>query len=500
MPTTRQIMYRLLVLALLIGAGSTAAWRAQDESEPPPAAAATAAEADTDAEVPPIQPPARVVIRENRHNEVAGYVDFENDDIIVIKTLNGDVQDFSKNRVVAITYLVTPEPGQLGTVRLRNGQLRRGIILEDSFQRVVVEIEGVKTTLPRESVDEVTLDPTFEERYENFKSQLEPGAHRAHFELCQWLFDERRYLLCKKELSALLREVQLPEATQLETLLDAQLFVMRGAESRQAPPAPNNATPEEPVASSGAAQAGPVDQADLLPTQILTLEDVNLIRVFELEFDRPPRVNIRPDTIRALIQGYSTSPLIPDTRQGRQAMFRAEPLRIVELMFNLRARELYPQIEVLSEPYALNQFRQSVHDRWLLNTCATSRCHGGTQAGRLFLHRANYKDARVRYTNLMILERLDIDPEWPLINYDEPLMSLIVQYGKPRDEARLPHPEVRGWDPAFTQSSRRMLQDTLVWIQSMMQPRPDYPVEYQPPVLAPAELDLPAREPGRVPR
>lgn len=493
MLTTRQIMYRLLVPALLIGAGSAAAWRAQDESEPPPAA--TAAEADT--EVPPIQPPARVVIHENRHNEVAGYVDFENDDIIVIKTLNGDIRDFSKNRVVAITRLVTPEAGQLGTVRLRNGQLRRGTILEDSFQRVVVEIEGVKTTLPRESVDEVTLDPTFEERYENFKSQLEPGAHRAHFELCQWLFAERRYLLCRKELSALLREVELPQARILEVNLNAQLDLVQSARRRldQA-----NAMIEAQVATPSNVRAGPVEEADLLPTQILTLEDVNLIRVFELEFDRPPRLNIRPDTIRDLIQGYSTSPLIPDTRQGRQAMFRAEPLRIVELMFNLRARELYPQIEVLSEPYALNQFRQGVHDRWLMNNCATSRCHGGAQAGRLFLHNRNWKDARVRYTNLMILERLDIDPEWPLINYDEPLMSLIVQYGKPRDEARLPHPDVRGWDPAFTQSSRRMLQDTLVWIQSMMQPRPDYPVEYQPPVLAPAELDLPAREAGRVPR
>ena len=49
-----------------------------------------------------------------------------------------------------------------------------------------------------------------------------------------------------------------------------------------------------------------------------------------------------------------------------------QPLDIVRLMFELRARDLYGQIQVNSEPYSMNLFRQRVHDTWLMNNCATS--------------------------------------------------------------------------------------------------------------------------------
>ena len=76
-----------------------------------------------------------------------------------------------------------------------------------------------------------------------------------------------------------------------------------------------------------------------------------------------------------------------------------------------------------------------------------------------------------------------MDPQWQLINYDEPTMALIIQYGLPRTLARKPHPDVRGWKPVFTRSNQRLLQDTIKWIEAMLQPRPDYPVSYEPPQL-----------------
>ena len=57
-------------------------------------------------------------------------------------------------------------------------------------------------------------------------------------------------------------------------------------------------------------------------------------------------------------------------------------------------------------------------------------------------------------------------------------MSLIVQYGLPRHLARRPHPGVSGGKPVFGRGGQRMLRDTVNWIDSMMQPRPEYPVEY----------------------
>ncbi len=40
---------------------------------------------------------------------------------------------------------------------------------------------------------------------------------------------------------------------------------------------------------------------------------------------------------------------------------------------------------------------------------------------------------------------------------------------------------MRGWRPVFTAGNQRLLRFSLQWIDSMMQPRPDYPVDYEPP-------------------
>jgi hypothetical protein len=170
-------------------------------------------------------------------------------------------------------------------------------------------------------------------------------------------------------------------------------------------------------------------------------------------------------------------------------MFRADPIDLVRLMFELKARDLYPQINVDSEPYALNIFRQRVHDAWLIGNCATSRCHGGLEGGRFFLHSRNSRDERVRFTNLLILLRSEW-PDEPLVDFERPLDSLVIQHALPRTEARFPHPDVPGWKPVFTNANQRLLADAVRWIESMYRPRPSYPVDYEPPILEP-EIGLP---------
>ena len=211
--------------------------------------------------------------------------------------------------------------------------------------------------------------------------------------------------------------------------------------------------------------------------------------MLEIDFRRPPRLSIEPETIRTLIQRYAAHPAIPATSEGRTRMFRADPIDLVRLMFELKARDLYPEISVDSEPYALNVFRQRVHDAWLIGNCATSRCHGGLEGGRFFLHARNSRDERVRFTNLLILLRSEWSDE-PLVDFERPLDSLIIQHALPRTEARFPHPDVPGWKPVFTNANQRLLADAVRWIESMYQPRPSYPIDYEPPLLRP-EIGLP---------
>ncbi len=429
----------------------------------------------------PDAPAARVIVRVSRNREVNGFVELENDDVIVIRTLDEKVESFPKPRLLKIVRLRDPMPGQEGTVILRNGQLRKGIIIEDTFDHVLIEINGIRTKLVRRIVDYVVLVPTFEELYAQYKATLKPNMPDAHLDLCRWLLKERRYELARAELLELFEYAQLPDATRLLRFVDAQLAL--ASRPDDAPREPQRATTRPDGNKRG------------LPDGILSRADVNLIRVYEIDFDRPPKVAVPHETIRALIQNYRSSTLIPDSEEARTAMFRLEPIEIVRLMFELRARDLYPQVKVLSEPWGLNMFRRRVHDAWLINRCATSRCHGGPDAGRFRLHRRHYKDERVRYSNLLTLQRLDLDRAWPLINYDKPENSLIIQYGLPASRAHKPHPAVKGWKPIFTRSTSRMLSHTVNWIEAMMQPRPEYPLEYQPPA-GPTEEVAPTPPPA----
>ena len=112
------------------------------------------------------------------------------------------------------------------------------------------------------------------------------------------------------------------------------------------------------------------------------MADVNLLRVYEIDFDRPPQVAVAPETIRSLIEQFGTSKLIPVEPRERTALYRADPINIVRIMFELRARELYPEIEVITEPWALNLFRQRVHNTWLIQNCADVAPAAKSRAGQ----------------------------------------------------------------------------------------------------------------------
>lgn len=473
-------------------------------SQAPTTAPATAPATRPAMTLPSTAPATRVVLHVNRNTVSNGQIALEDDNVITIRNTKGELESHPKSRLLQIVRLVDPKPGQTGLVYMRDGAIRRGEIVEDTYDYVLVRIEGINTKLVREAVSHVVLEPTVEERYARAKASLQPGNYEAHLMICQWLFEQRRYEYAKKELDALLSQTEMPEARRLLTLTEAQLALAKKTEivpdeepksARSDEPADTRPSAEDEDASKPAVDgepappraAGPVYPSDLLPDKLLSAADVNVIRVYEIDFSNPPKVSVSPDTVRTLIEKYGTNKLVPSSQTGRNEMFRAaadRPLDLVRLMFELRARDLYPQVQVNSEPHALNFFRQRIHDTWLMNNCATSRCHGGPEGGNLFLFRKNYKsDDRVRYTNLLILERLKLDPQWPLINYDDPESSLLIQYGLPREFARKPHPAVEGWKEAFRPTNPRMKDDAIEWIRSMMQPRPDYPVDFEPPRL-----------------
>ncbi|MHC4811031.1 MAG: hypothetical protein ACYTEV_11805, partial [Planctomycetota bacterium] len=79
-----------------------------------------------------------------------------------------------------------------------------------------------------------------------------------------------------------------------------------------------------------------------------------------------------------------------------------------------------------------------------------------------------------------VLERLSMPESPPLIDWEQPTDSRIIQYGLPRFRARYPHPPVEGFRAAFKDLDDRRVEQAVGWIRSMYQPRPTYPVDLDP--------------------
>ena len=464
----------------------------------------------------PAGDPRQVWVFVDRWKEFGGTVMSETDqDITVYDGI--ETRTFVKSKIADIIDIVRPKPGQRGLIQLRDGTIVRGEIVKDSIEQVEFRVDAISGKLPRSQVYRVMLEPDFDERYAALKSSIAPQEHGRRLGLARWLASQERMDLALLELEALLREADVEAAREMLRDINARLKLQRSIEESRrakdaapaaqqppAAPAAEGPAPAAPDPPSGPAPspAEPAAQPErkgtpplpreLLPNDLLSDADVNLIRVYEIDFKDPPRLHVTPEGIRQLILRYGSSSLIPAGAQERNALYTKPSIEVARLMFDLKARDLYGYIEVEEDPASLAKYRTRVHNSWLIANCATSRCHGGIDAGRFFLYTGNAKDQRIRYTNLMTLLHFKVDGK-PLVDFEDPPNSLLVQYAMPRKLARYPHPDVRGWRAILTESTPQLTGDTLEWIRSMYQPRPAYPVSYKPPRLdAP---DEPVREP-----
>jgi hypothetical protein len=201
----------------------------------------------------------------------------------------------------------------------------------------------------------------------------------------------------------------------------------------------------------------------------------------------PPRLSIDREIVLELIEAYAGNELIPQSREGRAALERRPPEQILELMFRLKAREFYGRVDVREEPRAFRLFRDNVHREWLVNSCASNACHGGEQAGRLWLNNENQNSERTLYTNFLILERFRLSDGTPLVNYEAPAQSPLLHMALPREESLYPHPLVAtsrtaAWRPVIGSVDDARFAGSVEWINAMYRPRPEYPVTYAPPV------------------
>lgn len=373
---------------------------------------------------------------------------------------------------------------------LRGGREVNGLLVEDNAERVVLRIQGIDTAFPKEDLRGMRRLPPLMERYTQLRTLVGEDDLDGRVLLVEWLRTREQYHLALVEAEAVLSKDPLhPRAKELRAWLEQQVALQskRGAGGGEDSP---EMTGKERFADRHEAM-------EKFP--LLRPGDINAIRVYEVDLEDAPRMLIHRETIDQLIRSYAESPLIPGTVEGREALYRQRPEQVLELMFRLQARELYPEVEVLDHPRAIGLFRNEVHGRWLINSCATAQCHGGQEAGRLWLYTDKAHSNETVYTNFIILERFKFDDGTPLINYGQPAKSPLIQMALPPEISLYPHPDVprtrgsRGYRPVFRSTSDRRFRDAVEWISSMYQPRPEYPIEYTPPVPEPRAAEEPDR-------
>lgn len=354
---------------------------------------------------------------------------------------------------------------------LRDGQRVTGLLVSRSEQVVVLKLGSTDFEYPMANVIQFEVLPPVEERYRAQRSLVPDDDYEQRVALAKWAYQRRRLDLAIAELESILQtDSSNTSAKDLLALAKIQQRIEARAkakadESRDTRPPTKVAVPGEGV-------------------PLLTQEQVNLMKVYEVDLTAPPRMNVRRSTITKMLRAYGDSPLIPFTQEGREALYRRTPAEILDLLFQLRARELYAEVEIQEQPASMKMFREQVHSAWLLNRCATAGCHGGPEGGRLQLATRRPNAEETYFTNFLILERFRTADGQALIDYDDPERSPLLHLGLARELSLTPHPVVpvrdgKGdrWKPVFHDADDEGFERALRWIRSMYRPRPEYPFE-----------------------
>lgn len=358
-------------------------------------------------------------------------------------------------------------------VALRDGREVTGQLISQDAKSIVVRINGIDTPFPADVVEDIRVLPSPLDQYRELRSAIDDKDAQQLLNLVKWLQHRRLYEEALAELAQVLQlEPGNSEALALRRLIESQILldVKAGGPRSDGQDTPRPTRPPEPV------------------FPLLSEDQVNLIKVFELDLSDPPRMIVSRDTVAQLVERYAGNPLIPPTREGRESLYREKPEKILDLMFRVRARDLYGQIKVLDHPTPMRRFREDVHRGWLLNGCATATCHGGQDAGRLWLYNRRPSADTTVYTNFLILDRFRLPDGKALIDYNDPANSPLLQMGLPRADSLYPHPRVnaigrgRDWRHVFGSSDDRKFLDAVAWINSLYRPRPEYPISYTPPI------------------
>lgn len=374
-------------------------------------------------------------------------------------------------------------------ITLMDGRHVVGELAEDTGAKYVIRIGEVPTPFEKADIRNIAKVPSVEESYQQFRAAIADDDVEGRLQLAEWCRAHGRIDLALWEADQALEvDPGNPKARDMHTLLVEQEKL-------------NQASGRTETDDALAAQAMKARQAAAARTgfPLLTPEQINLMRVYEVDLRNPPRMVIPRIALVTFLDNYkgkiiSGKGAVPVTPEARDIFLHQSAPDTLSWFFDARARELYPSVQVMENPASFKLFRDSVNRTWLTNACATNRCHGGEEAGRLWLYNLRSATDAAVYTNFLILDRFRTSTGAKLIDYDKPDDSILLQMALPKDQTVIRHPEIAGkgrWRPVFTDTHDPRYQRVVEWIRSMYPQRPDYPIKYTPPVPHSAPTEAP---------
>ncbi len=392
--------------------------------------------------------------------------------------------------------VVLPTPGDRVRVTLTDGSRVEGNFVREDVEFVVITIGSVEAPIDNTKVVAIEVVGDDFEQYVKLRTRIRDDDVPRLISLVHWLAQRQMYDEALAELDGIQQHEPFNgDARALRKTLH-ELKTLRDKRKVRGQPTEN---PQRSSLSS-------TNEPRRLTAQefgLLSEDQINLIKVYETDLDASSTVIIKRETIDRFLQQYAEHPLVPVTRTGRDALRRKPATEVLSVMFQVGARDLYGDVRIVGQPASMKMFRDTVHAGWLVNRCATTQCHGGADAGKLMLINRRTRAESTVYTNFLILDRFRIALGAPMIDYEAPERSAMIQMGLPRADALYPHPKVRGWRPIFRSRKDSGYVRAIEWVRSMYRPHPDYPIEYTPPgerLGNPDALEGPLPAPAREPR
>ncbi len=365
-------------------------------------------------------------------------------------------------------------------ITLNTGRKITGFLMHSGDEEIVLRLEGIDTTYQRTSIANIQFLPPVSTRYQEIRDTIEDTDIETRLVLVQWLRTRHAYTLALNELTSILEiEPYNEQAQTLHAWLKAHIEL--------------NAKPKTTTRKPKTTKINRSTAAASIPT--LTKDQINLMRIYELDLRNPPKMIVPDETLRTLMVRHPDS--FPINSQEREAYFKLPEHEKLKLLFTHRARDLYPQVKILEDPAPMRTFKTKVHARngWIVNACASTWCHGGTEAGDFQLINTRPNTDATAYTNFLIITNYRLDDGTPLIDFDNPARSILLQLATRTTNSLHPHPPVPvdrpgpRFRPVFRSSRDRKYQQTVDWINSIYKPRVKYDLGYPPPPPEPTISD-----------